>query len=121
MIARNNLKECCLSSHEDVRPEELTTGDNLTFRADVSGACNLRTHPPLKDGRSQSSGSVMSVAEVTDAGTAAMNAGQAPANVVSIGPGPALVNQLLQIPGKDGQEWSSRLGSSIPRKSWESL
>lgn len=60
-------------------------------------------------------------ADVADAGTAAMNAGQAPADIVSTGPGTALVNQVLQIPGEHGQEWSSRLDSLIPRKSWESL
>ena len=139
MIARNILEECCLSSQEDVLPDDLTTVDNLTDPVDVFRACHTRSHPLPAEGVSQSSGSAMSVAEapvrisnhrsavvvadadVTDAGTAAMNAGQAPADIVSTGPGTALVNQLLQIPGEHGQEWSSRLDSLIPRKSWESL
>ena len=143
MIARNNLEECCFPSQEEVLPDDLMTVDNLTVPVDVFGVCHTRPHPLPAEGVSQSSGSAMSVAEaeaeapvrtskhppavvvmdadVTDAGTAAKNAGQAPADIVSTGPGTALVNQLLQIPGENGQEWSSRLGSLIPRKSWESL
>ena len=139
MTARNNLEECCLSSQEEVLPDNLTTVDNLTVPVDVFWVCHTRPHPLPAEGVSQSSGSAMSVtetpvrasnhppavlvmgADVADAGTAAMNAGQAPADIVSTGPGTALVNQVLQIPGEHGQEWSSRLDSLIPRKSWESL
>lgn len=96
MIARNACGECGLSSQEDVVPDDL-------YSRDLS----------VED-RGQALGSLTSVA-------AAMDAGQAPADFVPTGPGPELVNQLLQIPGEDSQEWFSHLGSSIPRRSWESL
>ena len=58
---------------------------------------------------------------VTDAVYTEFDAGQVSAKAKKNSPAAVWVNQILRITGTDVREWTSRLDSRIPLKSWETL
>jgi hypothetical protein len=59
--------------------------------------------------------------DMTDAVRSELVVGQPSTDVKPISPAIAWVNQILRITGTDVREWTGRLDSRIPLKSWETL
>lgn len=59
--------------------------------------------------------------DVTDAVSSEFDVGQPSTDVNTISPAAVWVNQILRITGTDAREWTNRLDSRIPFKSWETL
>lgn len=59
--------------------------------------------------------------DVTDAVFSEFDVGQVSTDVKTNSPAATWVNQILRIAGTDVREWTSRLDSRIPLKSWETL
>ena len=59
--------------------------------------------------------------DVTDTVSSEFDVVQASTDVKTNSPAAVWVNQILRITGTDVREWSNRLDSRIPLKSWETL
>jgi hypothetical protein len=59
--------------------------------------------------------------DVPNAVSSEFEVGQASTDVKTNSPAAVWVNQILRIAGTDVREWTNRLDSRIPLKSWETL